>query len=91
MKDKIFDKMIEYGWNLGDNTKEEWESVFNTHCDFIGSCYEYKCECEENDEILNMNDISVSSFEDMVDFMSDFLRAIQDIDFEECKSKGVVE
>lgn len=91
MKDKIFDKMIEYGWNLGDNTKEEWESVFNTHCDFIGSCYEYKCECEENDEILNMNAISISSFEDMIDFMSDFLRAIQDIDFEECKSKGVVE
>lgn len=26
-----------------------------------------------------------------VDFMSDFLRAIQDIDFDECKSKGVVE
>ena len=26
MKDKIFDKMIEYGWNLGDNTKEECKS-----------------------------------------------------------------
>ena len=29
-----------------------------------------------------LDDISVSSFEDMVDFMSDFLRAIQDIDKE---------
>lgn len=80
IKERIFKKMQEYGWNLGDNTNEDFNAVYNIHKDFLDSCYEYKCEVENNGEILNMNDISVSSFEDMLDFMSDFLRAINDIE-----------
>lgn len=37
---------------------------------------------EEENEILNINDISVSSFEDMLDFMTDFLRAFEEVDKE---------
>lgn len=82
MKDKIFNKMMHYGWNLGDNKLEDFNNVYNIHKDFLDKCYDYKCEVEENDEVLNMNNISVSSFEDMLDFMSDFLRALDEVDKE---------
>lgn len=80
MKEKIFNKMIEYGWNLGENEYEDFNNVYDIHKSFLDSCYDYKCEVEEDNEILNMNDISVSSFEDMLDFITDFLRAIEDLD-----------
>ena len=82
MKNKIFEKMKEYGWNLGYDTNEYFNKVYNIHKDFLDNCYDLKCETEQNNEILNMNDISVSSFEDMLDFMTDFLRALDDIDKE---------
>lgn len=47
MKNKIFEKMKEYGWNLGDNT----------------------------------NKINEQIFQDMISFMNDFLRALNDIDY----------
>lgn len=74
--------MIQYGWNLEDNKLEDFNNVYNLHKDFLNSCYNFKCEVEENNEILNMNDISVSSFEDMLDFMTDFLRAFEEVDKE---------
>lgn len=74
--------MIQYGWNLEDNKLEDFNNVYNIHKDFLNSCYNFKCEVEENNEILNMNDISVSSFEDMLDFMTDFLRAFEEVDKE---------
>lgn len=83
MKEKIFNKMIEYGWHLGENGYDDFDNVYNIHKSFLDSCYDYKCEVEEDNEILNMNDISVSSFEDMLDFITDFLRAIEDIDKKE--------
>lgn len=82
MKEKIYNKMVQYGWNLGDNTNKDFEEVFNIHKDFLDSCYDFKCEVEEDNEILNMNDISVSSFEDVLDFMTDFLRALNEVDKE---------
>ncbi len=82
MKEKVFNKMIEYGWNLGDNEFKDFDEVFGIHKAFLDSCYDYKCEVEEDNEILNMNDISVSSFEDMLDFMTDFLRAFEEADKE---------
>ena len=87
MKEKIFNKMIEYGWNLGENKYEDFNNVYDIHKSFLDSCYDYKCEVEEDNEILNMNDISVSSFEDMLDFITDFLRAIDDIDKDTIKTK----
>lgn len=82
VKEEVFNKMIQYGWNLGDNKLEDFNNVYNIHRDFLDKCYDYKCEVEENNEILNMQDISVSSFEDMLDFMTDFLRALDEVDKE---------
>ena len=77
MKEKIYEKMKEYGWNLNYNTNKDFEEVYNTHYNFIDSCYDY---LRENNDSINLNDISKASFEDMIVFMSDFLRAINDID-----------
>lgn len=79
MKNKVFEKMREYGWNLGDNTNKDFADVYDTHYKFIEGCYDYIADCDMN-EPLNMNDISASGFEDMITFMSDFLRALNDID-----------
>ena len=78
-REKVFEKMREYGWNLGDNTNKDFADVYDTHCKFIEGCYDYIADCDMN-EPLNMNDISASGFEDMITFMSDFLRALNDID-----------
>ena len=75
MKDKIFKKMIQYGWNLGDNAEEDFEEVYNIHKDFLEEVYDFKTENED----FTMQDISKSRFEDMVDFMSDFLRALDEV------------
>ena len=82
VKKEVFEKMIQYGWNLGDNELEDFDNVYDIHKTFLDKCYDYKCEVEEDNEILNMNDISVSSFEDMLDFMTDFLRALDEVDKE---------
>ena len=74
MKNKIFNKMIEYGWSL-----EDFDNVYNQHYDFIDSCYDYMVE-EEYD--FTMQDISKSRFIPMIEFMSDFLRAINDLEVE---------
>lgn len=72
MKNKIFDKMIEYGWNL-----EDFNEVCNYHYNFIDSCYDYMVNEEYN---FTMQDISKNRFTTMIEFMSDFLRAINDLD-----------
>lgn len=90
MKDKVFNKMKEYGWNLGDNTNKDFEDVYNTHYNFIEGCYDYIADCDMN-EPLNMNDISASGFEDMITFMSDFLRALNDIDKPKTKEDKIRE
>lgn len=72
MKEKIFDKMKEYGWQL-----DNWEKVYDKHYENINEWYDFIVE--ENYNFL-MQDISKSNFESFVDFMSDFLRAINDID-----------
>lgn len=82
MKNKVYEKMREYGWNLEDNTNKDFENVYQFHKRFLDSCYDYKCEVEENDEILDMNEISVADFEDMLDFITDFLRALDEVDKE---------
>ena len=86
MKNKIFEKMQEYGWNLGDNTDKDFADVYDTHYKFIEGCYDYIAN-----EPLNMNDISASGFEDMITFMSDFLRALNDIDKPKTKEDKIRE
>ncbi len=90
IKEKVFEKMREYGWNLGDNTDKDFADVYNTHYKFIEGCYDYIADCDIN-EPLNMNDISASGFEDMITFMSDFLRALNDIDKPKTKEDKIRE
>lgn len=74
MKNKIFDKMIEYGWNL-----EDFNKVYDTHYYNIDYWYDY---ISGEDYDYTMQDISKSKFESMIDFMSDFLRALNELDKE---------
>lgn len=74
MKNKIFDKMIEYGWNL-----EDFNEVYDTHYYNIDDWYDY---ISGEDYDYTMQDISKSKFESMIDFMSDFLRALNELDKE---------
>lgn len=77
IKEEVFNKMMQYGWNLGDNKLEDFNNVYNIHRDFIDKCYDFISE--ENYD-FSMQDISKSGFESMIDFMSDFIRAIDEID-----------
>lgn len=79
MKEKIYEKMREYGWNLNYNTNKDFEEVYNIHYNFIEGCYDYILDYNIN-EPLSLSEIDTQSFEDMITFMSDFLRAINDID-----------
>lgn len=85
-REKVFEKMREYGWSLGDNTNKDFADVYDTHYKFIEDCYDYIAN-----EPLNMNDISASGFEDMITFMSDFLRALNDIDKPKTKEDKIRE
>ena len=90
IKEKVFNKMMQYGWNLGDNTYKDFANVYNTHHQSMEGCYDYIADCDI-DEPLNMNDISASGFEDMITFMSDFLRALNDIDNKKSKEDKIRE
>lgn len=79
MKEKVFEKMREYGWNLGNNTDEDFKEVYNIHYNFIEGCYDYIVDNDINKE-LDFNSLNKQEMEDMITFMSDFLRAINDID-----------
>ena len=72
MKEKIFSKMKEYGWQL-----EDFNKVYGVHYNNIDDWYDYVVG--ENYD-FSMQSISKSKFESMIDFMSDFLRAINDLD-----------
>jgi hypothetical protein len=74
MKEKIFNKMIEYGWNL-----EDFNEVYDIHYYNIDDWYDY---ISGEDYDYTMQDISKSKFESMIDFMSDFLRALNELDKE---------
>ena len=74
MKEKIFNKMIEYGWNL-----EDFNEVYDTHYYNIDDWDDY---ISGEDYDYTMQDISKSKFESMIDFMSDFLRALNELDKE---------
>ena len=81
MKNKIFNKMKEYGWNL-----EDFNNAYDRHYESIDTWYEY---VSGEDYDFTMQDISKSKFESMIDFMSDFLRAINDLEQE--KSNDIKE
>lgn len=79
IKEKIFNKMIEYGWHLDENRYKDFEEVFNIHSSFIESSFD-KIEESDIDTKFDMSSLDFQSFYDMVSFMSDFIRALNDID-----------
>lgn len=80
IKAEIYKKMIQYGWNLGDNNElEDFDRVYDIHYDFIDRTYDY---ISGEDYDFSMQDISKGNFEQMIDFMSDFLRALDEVDRE---------
>lgn len=97
MKNKIFKKMQEYGWNLGDNTFEDFDMVFETHKNFLDSIYDYFIEtevyndCNEDKRETNLNDFSEEDMQYMSEFMTDFLRALNDIDKPKTKEEKIRE
>ena len=71
--------MIEYGWHLDENRYKDFEEVFNIHSSFIESSFD-KIEESDINTKFDMNSLDFQSFYDMVSFMSDFIRALNDID-----------
>ena len=80
MKDKVFNKMKEYGWNFGDNTSKDFEDIYNTHYDFIQRLHNYFVETDELNVGRDLNDINEQNLQDMITFMGDFLRSLNDRD-----------
>ena len=79
IKAEVFKKMKEYGWQL-----EDFDRVYKIHYDFIDRTYDY---ISEEDYDFSMQDISKAQFEEMIDFMSDFLRALDEIDKDNLEKK----
>lgn len=79
MKEKIFKKMIEYGWNLND-----WFEIYDGHYEFINILYGKLTDNEEKGKNkFKIGDIDEQDLLDFTTFMSDFLRALNDVDNEE--------
>ena len=91
IKEKVFNKMIQYGWNLGDNTDKDFADVYNIHYRFIDSVYGYFREQEEIGKSIDLNDISEEALFETIVFMSDFLRALNDIDNKKSKEDKIRE
>ena len=91
LREKIFEKMQEYGWNLGDNTYKDFADVYDIHYGFIDSLYDYFREQEEIGKSIDLNDISKEGLFETIVFMSDFLRALNDIDKPKTKEDKIRE
>ena len=90
-REKVFEKMREYGWNLGDNTYKDFADVYDTHYGFIDSLYDYFREQEEIGKSIDLNDISKEGLFETIVFMSDFLRALNEIDNKKSKEDKIRE
>ena len=91
LREKIFEKMQEYGWNLGNNTYKDFADVYDIHYKFIDSLYDYFREQEEIGKSIDLNDISEEGLFETIVFMSDFLRALNDIDKPKTKEDKIRE
>lgn len=87
MKDKVFSKMKEYGWTLYN----DWDNVYNNHYNMMQDLYDFLHllgdyeNFSKSESDIDLNDIDQQRLTDLVDFMSDFLRALNDLDKEEKK------
>ena len=91
IKEKIFEKMQEYGWSLGNNTYKDFADVYDIHYGFIDNLYDYFREQEEIGKRINLIDISEEGLFETVVFMSDFLRALNDINIPKTKEDKIGE
>ena len=91
IKEKIFEKMQEYGWSLGNNTYKDFADVYDIHYGFIDSLYDYFREQEEIGKSIDLNDISEEGLFETIVFMSDFLRALNDINISKTKEDKIRE
>lgn len=79
MKNKIFEQMMRYGWNMGNNSFSDFENTYRIHYNFIQSLYDYFVETEDINSSRNLNNIDEQQLYDMISFMSDFLRAFNEL------------
>ena len=78
MKNKIFNKMKEYGWNL-----EDFNEVYNIHERRLNNEFDYMRELD------NFTDMGQELRFETLCFITDFLRAINDLESE--KSNDIKE
>lgn len=90
-REKVFKKMQEYGWHLGDNTYKDFADVYDIHYRFIDSLYGYFREQEVAGKSIDLNNISKEGLFETIVFMSDFLRALNDIDTPKTKEDKIRE
>lgn len=90
MKDKIFEQMMRYGWNLGNNTVNDFENAYRIHYNFIQSLYDYFVETEDINSSRNLNDIDEQQLYDTISFMSDFLRAFNETNDNSSKKLNII-
>lgn len=79
MKEKIYKVMKTYGWNLGSNTYDDFNSIYDLHFNRIDNWYN---GLAKKDYDFDMKDINKQDFSDMIAFMSDFLRALNEVERE---------
>lgn len=90
MKNKIFEQMMRYGWNLGNNSFSDFENVYKVHYNFIQSLYDYFVETEDINSSRNLNNIDEQQLYDMISFMSDFLRAFNETNDNSSKKLDII-
>lgn len=81
MKEQIFKKMIEFGWHIGDDETRDFERVYDKHYNFIETLYDYFSDKDMDSQEFDLtDDATFIRLDDMTTFISDFLRAINEID-----------
>lgn len=80
MKNKIFEKMKEYGWNLGNGTSKDFAKVYDIHYKFIDNLLKSFGEQYYIEGDINLNKIDKENLFETIVFMSDFLGALNDVD-----------
>ena len=88
MINEIFTQMKWYGWNLGDNNNEDFEEVYKRHYKNLIKWFDYIVDSNYDFDMKNINKIE---FEQFVDFISDFLRAFNEINNKKSKEDKIRE
>lgn len=74
LKAKLFNNMIIQGWNLCDNTFEDFDSVLKYHVDEMMMIYNSVVDKEENNIRITTEE---EQLKDLCGFMIDFVQAVE--------------